>query len=207
MNLQKTRVYLVRHGKTIYSHEERYFGQKDIPMSQEGINQINALAKRLAGLEFAAIFSSDLQRARMSAEIIANKSGSEIIIEPGFKEMNLGDWEGLTYNDISRISPELAKEWMDNTAYFKFPHGESLFELKERVITALDSLIVKYKGDSILVVSHGGPIRVLLCEALKLNLVHFLRIGQDYSALNIIDYYDDFAVCHLMNDLCHQLYF
>lgn len=207
MTSQKTRVYLARHGKTIYSHEERYFGQKDIPLSQEGINQINALAKRLAVSEFAAIFSSDLQRARMSAEIIANKSDSEIIIEPGFKEMNLGAWDGLTYNEINKISPDLAREWMDNPANFKFPQGESLFELRERVITALTPLISEFKGGSILIVSHGGPIRVILCEALKLNLIHFLRIGQDYSALNIVDYYNDFAVCTLINDLCHQLYF
>lgn len=207
MTLQKTRVYLVRHGKTIYSHEERYFGQKDIPLSDEGVNQINALARRLAGIELAAIFSSDLQRARISAEIIANKSGNELIIEPGFREMNLGDWEGLTYNEINTISPGLSREWMDNPAYFKFPRGESLFELRDRVITALVPLIPEYKGASILVVSHGGPIRVILCEALKLDLLHFLRIGQDYSALSIIDYYNDFAVCNLINDLCHQLYF
>lgn len=180
------RLILIRHGETDYSSEGRYCGYSDPPLNKKGIWQAERLAERLKRLNVDKVYSSDLKRAVETAKIIfKDKSIGEL---QDFREINFGIFEGLKYEEIIKKYPKLYRTWLDNPAMVEIPGGEALRGLSKRVRKRLSLILSQHKDGEIALVAHGGPIRVILCDALKVSLEAFWQIEQDIGALNIIDY-------------------
>lgn len=160
-------IVLLRHGETDYNSDPiRVQGRLDIPLNERGRAQARELAQRLAaGPErFASLYSSDLSRARETAEIIGAAIGLKALVEPRFAETDRGDWEGRTLAEIERDEPESFVAWRERPAGFRFPGGESLDEQMNRVAAALSD-VRRASALPALVACHGGTIRVALAHA------------------------------------------
>ncbi len=198
-----TRVIFVRHGQTSWNQEGKYQGHSDISLNERGIKQGNLVAKRLANEKINAIYSSDLLRAQQTAEAIADYHGLPVIMKPEFREINFGIWEGLTYQDIMAEWSEILTAMYSNPGEIGPPQGESFQAVKKRVTHALQECVKEHQEQTIVLVSHGGTMRVLLCAALGVGLDKMWSMRQDSSAINIIEYFDNRAVVALVNDTWH----
>ena len=200
MNDQPTRLYLVRHGELVTSKEWRYVGQMDVELNETGKKQIQNLSSRLSSEQIEMIFSSDLTRTIESAEIIGNKL--EIINEPisELREINLGVWEGLTLEEIEESFPEDLVKRSEDIKDFRIINGESFSDVKKRVIPKLKDIIEGNVSKRILVIAHGGVNRIIIADALGLDINNIPRLEQNYACLNIIDYYKSGPVVRLVNE-------
>jgi broad specificity phosphatase PhoE len=156
-------ISLARHGETNDNVEPiRAQGFTDTPLNETGRRQARELAERVAGDGFVSLWSSDLSRARETAEIVGAKIGLEPRLDSRLREGARGRWEGRLFIDIERDEPERYAAWRRAGPDFRFPGGESLLEQQQRVVASLDD--VERAGElSALVICHGGSIRVVLC--------------------------------------------
>ena len=156
-------VFLARHGETDDNREPiRVQGFRDTPLNDTGRGQAHALAERVAGNGIGSLWSSDLSRARETAEIVGERIGLEPRLDARLREANRGRWEGRLFIDIERDEPDLYALWLRAGESFRFPGGESLREQQHRVAAALRD-VRGAGGLPALVVCHGGSIRVMLC--------------------------------------------
>ncbi len=189
--MEATRVYLIRHGQVVNHHEYRYNGHSDVDITPTGVLQMNRLADFLSTHPIEAMYSSDLQRAVKGARIISKVLGIEPVKVHALRELHLGRWEGLTREEASERFPEEAGFRFKDLATDKVKGGESLLDLRERVLPALKEILERHRGKKLCIVAHGGVNRVILAEAMGLPIENFFRIEQDYGCLNIIDCFDD----------------
>lgn len=181
-----TTVYLVRHGSVVGAETRRFIGHLDVPLSPLGEAQIRELAKALAEVELAAIYSSDLERARRSARILAESRGLVPVEMPQLREFAMGRWEGLTAEEIRALDPQAFARWMADAGRFQFPEGESLADLEARAWPVFERIVAAHAGASVAVVAHGGTNRMILCRALGLGPERLLAVGQEYAALSVL---------------------
>lgn len=193
-----TKIYLIRHGEIADGEERRYNGHRDVPLSERGLGQVERLSKYLRDEGFTAVYASDLSRALKSAEIISSPHGIAPLVEKAFREYSFGEWEGMTFAEIEKKYPDAFSAWAANPVKFSPPGGESTVGVKNRTIPAFDKIITRHKDESIAIVSHGGVIRIILCELLGIPLEHIFRLEQNFAALNIIEIWD-YPVITLMN--------
>ncbi len=176
-NAARMDLWLVRHGETDWNLEGRYQGQADPPLNARGRLQAELLADELAGKVFAGIYSSDLQRAHMTAKTIAERLGLEVQVEPRLREVNQGAWEGMLTADIRS---QYAKAWADrqrDPRYFQPPGGESQHQVATRLRSAVDDIVLQNPSGPLLVVSHGLALASLICMVDDLPLTQaFERI-------------------------------
>ncbi len=199
-----TRIFLIRHGQTLWNKELRYQGQSDVKLSNEGIEQAKNVAKRLKQEKFAAIYASDLQRAVCTADEIASLHGLEVQQMAGLREINFGAWEGMTYTEINKGWPEDMNGIFTRPDTVQIPGGETFSVLKERAMNTVLNLIANHPEENIAVVSHGVTIRTVLCSVLEIPLRNVWGIRQDNTAVNIIDCYDENKlIVSLVNDAHH----
>ncbi len=161
-----TRVILVRHGETDWNRERRAQGQADIPLNHLGLRQAEEAARRLEPVAIDAVYSSDLVRARVTAEAIAARHGLEVRLDPRLREIDQGCWQGLTGEEIRRRWPAL---WGEARHHRARPGGESPGEVRRRALEALGDIVRAHPTGTVVVVSHGGTIRWLSAEALGLD--------------------------------------
>ncbi len=181
------RLILIRHGETDYNSQKRYCGFSDPSLNEKGRWQAERLAKILWNVKIDAVYSSDLRRAYETAEIIFRDNS--IVKLADFREINFGVWEGLTYSEIIEKHPEIYKRWIDNPMEVNIPGGETLKDFCGRIRKKLIFVRSCHKeGETIALITHGGPIRIILCDALGYNIKEFWQVAQDIGALNIIDY-------------------
>ena len=156
-------LFLARHGETDDNREPiRAQGFTDTPLNDTGRRQANELGERVTAIGFASLWSSDLSRARETAEIVGSRIGLSVRLDPRLREANRGEWEGRRFIDIERAEPDRYAAWRGAPATFRFPGGESLREQLQRVTASLAD--VRRTGElPALVVCHGGSIRVALC--------------------------------------------
>ena len=201
-----TTVYLIRHGETEGADSRRYKGHIDVPLSENGIEQIKRVAMylsqntelRIQNADLTAVYTSDLSRAIKSAEIIAGPYGLKPVVVEGLKERSFGVWEGMSFDEIKEKWPEAFNAWAANPLKFSPMGGESTIAVRDRVIKAFEEIMRKHNGENIAIVSHGGVIRVLLCEMLGMPLENIFRIEQRFAALNVIEIWD-YPVVKLIN--------
>lgn len=198
-----TKVIFIRHGQTSWNKEKKYQGHSDISLNENGLRQAELVGKRLAVEKINAIYSSDLLRARQTAEHIAQYHALPIITKQGFREINFGVWEGLTYQEIMESWPAIFTTMYSQPSLTCPPQGESFDMMRQRVIMELRPCITNHQNETIVIVSHGGTMRAILCAALGINLDKMWFIRQDNTAINIIQYFDHKIVVSLVNDTCH----
>lgn len=198
-----TRIYLVRHASTGWNQHGQYQGHSDVALSEEGRRQARLLAKRLASEELHLFFASDLSRALETAQIVAATYGQPVTPLLGLREVNFGLWEGLTFREISEKYADLATQWRLNPGQVGIPRGEGFAKVEERGCRVITDLVATYPDKNLLVVSHGGTIRAILCGLLGLPLDRLWCLAQDNTAVNIVDFYDGRPVLALFNDTHH----
>jgi broad specificity phosphatase PhoE len=152
-----TELLLVRHGETDWNRERRFQGHADPPLNETGREQAHALAAELAGEQIDVVYTSDLVRARETAEIIAARVATEIVPLRELREIDVGDWEGLSWPEIEERFPDGARAWHVNGAGWE--SGETYDDLRERIVPALLRIAERHPTKRILVVGHGGTIR------------------------------------------------
>ena len=198
-----TKVIFVRHGETTWNHSGRYQGHSDIPLNEKGLQQAKLVAQRLVGETISAIYSSDLRRAVQTAEVIATQHFLRTKILPEFREINFGLWEGLTYEKIMTVWPEVLSAIYSKPGSTLIPEGESFYDVQRRTMIGLGKCIANHHDETIVIVSHGGTMRVLLCDALGLAIENMWSLRQDSTAINIVEYFDTTKVVSLVNETCH----
>jgi alpha-ribazole phosphatase len=198
-----SRLLLIRHGNTATDNLETFWGQTDIALNETGVIQAERLGKRLSGEHIQEIYSSDLSRALRSAEIIASRHHLSITISKKLREINFGDIEGMTFGEASRQYPELGKSWYSDDLQFRFPNGESISELEKRVTGFISEVVLHNRDRTILIVSHSGVLRMLICHIMGLDLKHWKQLCLDKASLSIVDTYPETALLSLLNDVSH----
>ena len=198
-----TRLLLLRHGQTELSGERRYSGRGDVPLTQVGAQQAKAAGLRLATMDFTAIVSSPLGRARETAAAVAAASGRAVTVHDGLIETDFGDWERLTFLEAAARDPELHHRWLGDPTVAP-PNGESFDKVHRRVRTARDELVAAHPGETIVVVSHVTPIKSLLRMGLDTGPSLLFRLHLDLASLSIVEFYPDGnASVRLANDTSH----
>lgn len=159
-------IWMVRHGRTSWNKELRFQGHSDIPLDEEGLRQAEDARVKLTGRGFHAVYSSDLQRARQTAEIMVGNRFGEIIVDPLLREVHLGEYEGMTVSQVRTAAPEFYAAFRSARPDFKVPGGESYEDLVNRVVDRLHHIAEKHVGEQVLVVTHGGVIAAAMRHAL-----------------------------------------
>lgn len=186
--MQIRRIYVVRHGVTLWNREARFQGQIDVPLTEEGREQARRLAERLATSSPAAIWSSDLTRARDTAEIIAIRHGLRVHTTPLLRELMLGEWEGLSRVEIeARGEADHLARYAQDPLRHRPPGGETLESAWERVLHAAVIIRTQYPQGDLIIVGHGGSLRALLCHAIGAPITSMRRIRLDNCSLSIIE--------------------
>jgi ribonuclease H / adenosylcobalamin/alpha-ribazole phosphatase len=197
---EPTVTLLLRHGQTSMSAQKRYAGRSDVPLTDLGVQQAVAAAKRLASAGLDAIVTSPLLRALQTAEEVAAVTGVPVVTDAGFRETDFGAWEGLTFAEVRERWPDELNSWLADPAAAP-PGGESLAEVSERVTAALQRVLSAGKRQTVLVVSHVTPIKTLVAVALLAPPPALYRMHLDVAALSRIDWYADGpAVLRSFND-------
>lgn len=181
------RLVLVRHGATPNNVEARYTGQSDVPLSALGERQAEALAARLALRAFDVVVSSDLARARATAERLARVLSLPLQVDADLREVGMGEWEGRTVADVAERYREALAAWERHPVNFAPPGGESLDQFASRVGRALARWTDGTVGERVLMVTHGGVIGVAVCLALGLPLEYRRRIGRDNTSITELE--------------------
>jgi len=184
------RILLFRHGETANSKEVCFNGHYDVGLSKRGQKQFQNWADILKQEKLAAIYSSDLQRTRNSAQFIGDVHGLDSVACPELRELSFGTWEGMGVSDVEAKYPGQMKERMASVAAFQADGGETYPQLQARVIPKFEEIVARHSNDQIVMVCHGGVNRVILSHLLGIPIDKIFRIHQDYAALNIIQYYD-----------------
>lgn len=152
--MSTTQIVLVRHGQTEWNRIRRVQGHTDVPLNDQGRLQARTLAVELDGEQVDAVYSSDLGRARETAEILAATRGGNVVALPALREKNFGTWEGLTDTEVRERFPDAeGTGWGD---------GETTSEMAERTVAAVEEIAAAHPGGLVVVVTHGGPMRALL---------------------------------------------
>ena len=172
-----TRLCLVRHGQTDWNLDGRYQGQSDVPLNKKGQAQARALARKLKGQPFTAIYASDLQRASETAEIIAASLHLAVVADPRLREIDQGKWEGQHARTIQARYARLWQRRMMNPANARPPGGETVEEVARRVYAALNDIACFHPTGPVLVISHGLALATVICKTRR------LPVGQAYIVI------------------------
>jgi len=211
------KIFLVRHGETTYNRETRFQGQQDAPLTPNGKSQAGAVADRFekaekAGEHFDAIYSSPLSRCLDTADAIGTKLNLKPVTEPGLKEMKMGEWENKTPVEVEKQyrtaeGKPLISEWMKDPVSNKIPGGETVDDVEKRVFSTLDRIIKENRQDAnVVLVTHGGPISVILCKVLDQSLKEANRTHIANTSVTVLDVKKDLSDVKILadNDTSHM---
>jgi molybdenum cofactor cytidylyltransferase len=193
-------IYLIRHGAVqSEGNSRRFIGQLDLLLSSEGIEQAQRLKSELGDAELSAVFCSDLKRSAETAAILAEGPSKLTPVQrPELREINLGQWDGLTFDEVLEKYPEEFQERGRDIVHYQPPGGESFFDCTKRVIPTFYEMLYSTRGN-FLIVGHAGVNRILLCRVLGMSLQDLFEIGQDYGCLNLIHYQDGVFTLKVLN--------
>jgi broad specificity phosphatase PhoE len=194
---------LVRHGETPWNREPRFQGGQDIPLSAEGRRQAEKVAQALAGQPVAAVYTSPLGRARETAEIVAKPHRLSVQADEAFREISFGAWEGSTPDEVLARFPEDYRAWRTEPDVVRFPGGEELATAAARVRAGVARLGDRHPVETVVVVSHGVVIRLVVLEALGLSPGRLRAVHASLGGITEIDYEPGFTTVQRMNALQH----
>jgi broad specificity phosphatase PhoE len=169
-----TTILLARHGESDWNHERRWQGHADRPLTERGREQARALAERLEDIRLDAVYSSDLERTRATAQIVAAPRGLEVRQLPALREVDVGSWSGLTRDEAQLRYHEDFERWRQGGPGWR--DGETYEEMSERVLQAIAQIVDEQPEGRVLVVSHGGPIRAVHAAALGMDVHEYRRL-------------------------------
>jgi broad specificity phosphatase PhoE len=197
------RLYLLRHGVTESNRNGRYMGRSHEPLSGDGRWQARQLALRLAQVDLSAVYSSPLRRAQETAEIVAGAHRLPVETEPGFIELDLSRWAGLSAAEIEAKDPEAWHTWCDDPSRLALAGIEPFEDLANRVKGAVDGLRRRHPNHSIAVVTHDGVVRMAVLQAMGLALTHYRSIPVDNTSITILELGGVRPYLRALNDIGH----
>ena len=188
-----TRLYLWRHPEVRGGQDGVVFGHTDVALTRKGNKQLRSIANYMSQFKLNAIYCSDLQRSMLVAEAVGRSQDPrrKPVVRESLRELNLGDWEGLSIKTIQEKYPEEMEARWNNLAEYRIKNGESLIELSERIIPVFQEIIAENQGREVCVIGHGGVNRVFLAKILGMPLDRIFRLDQEYACLNLIDVFED----------------
>lgn len=196
---ERLRLYLIRHGDVEGSSSGRILGWTDSALSRRGLEQARKLAAALATTQLSAIYSSDLQRAMVMAETIAEQHHLNVQSDASWREIDMGEWDGRTVASLNNEEPNLVARLFDDPASFAYPGGESFTVFISRIQLALENLLATHATREVALVTHGGVCRTIIGSALGMPVRNWLRLAQDYGCVNVIDWYDGAPLLRILN--------
>lgn len=198
------RLILVRHGETDSNKAGLALGQADIELNEHGRWQAQQLALSLEHDPVAAIYSSPLKRALATAEAIARPRALQVQVEESLIEMDIGEMEGLTFQQLRQRYPHFIQIWLGGqVAYQRLPGGERLVDVEERAWPAIERIRERHNQQTVVAVTHNFVILALLCRALGLELADFRRLRHDVAAKSVLVMAGDRVIVAGLNDTCH----
>lgn len=184
--MQETQVIFIRHGEAVWNTEGRIMGQKNSPLTAKGEQQAVAIGERLKAYSISALYSSDLGRTMQTAQAIANAGGLEIVQEKGLREIHMGDWQGLTRQEIAQQYPTEWQAYQGPDQYtYQTPNGESHAQKSVRTVETLNRLTDQHPGETIVMVSHAGIIRAVFEYVLNLPPLNRDRFQRNNATFNL----------------------
>ena len=200
------KIYLIRHPEVENSGKRVFAGQYDIPLSTCGNKQVTQIAQCGKLLNLTSIIASPLTRTLVTAQALSDSTGLAVNLEPGFKEVSFGDWEGELEEEVARRNASLYAQYGCADLNFRFPGGEKLQEFKERLINRFFSLVDQYRSapdeQVIALITHAGVIRMILLSILRLEFSMIWRFKVDYASISLLEYKMGYASICGLNDLC-----
>lgn len=199
------RIFLIRHGATVLTAEDRFAGSTNVQLSDEGRGQVRRLAARLQGENVAAIYASPLDRTMETARILAEPHGIKVQTRDGLREISHGRWEQMTRKEVDEAFPEEAAAWEKDPYTFAPVGGESGLAVTARALPVLMDIVREHPASNVLVVSHKATIRLLLSSLLGFDPRRYRdNLDQNPAALNIVDFKDAVSArLTLFNDTSH----
>lgn len=195
-------LYFMRHGETVWNTERRYQGMTDIELSDEGIRQAKCVAERFKNIHIDKIYSSPLKRAIETARPIAENKGLEIISEDAFREIHFGEWEGMTVPDLTQKYGDRYINFIREPHNYGFPGEENIDNVIKRIKPSIDRIIENDDGD-VLIVSHGGIIRLMIMYIMGLDNSWFTKMWINNTGISIIEIKNDRRLMLTVNDSAH----
>ena len=202
-----TRVYLVRHGATQLSAEDRFAGAVNVELSQEGIFQAQRLSGRLADDQISAVYCSPLARTVHTAALLAKPHNLPLLERDGLREIHHGHWEGMVRADVETQFPEEYAAWEEDPFTFAPQGGEAGVNVIARALPVIREIILEHRGQNVLIVSHKATLRLLISVLLGFDPRGYRdRLDQSPACLNVIDFKDPVrARLMLFNDVSHYI--
>lgn len=185
-----TEIILARHGETEWNVKDIFRGLADIALSNNGLKQAEKLARYLSSQKIEAVYSSPLQRARQTAELIARHHRLDVLVTPGLIDVNYGEWQGLLATQVQEKYPELYTLWSNQPQRVRIPGGDRLSQVRRRSRAVVAEVINKYSG-TVVLVSHRAVNQVLICALLGLSTSHFWNVKLDVAGTTTFTYEND----------------
>ncbi|MBN2085287.1 MAG: histidine phosphatase family protein [Anaerolineales bacterium] len=199
-----TRIILIRHGQTEWNRAERFRGRADVPLNGKGLRQAEATARRVAAeWKPAAVYSSPLSRAFQTGEAVARRFGLTVQPHPGLIDLDFGECQGLSLDEVRARWPETARDWMDAPHKVVFPGGESLPIVRFRAMSAIRELTPRHTGGTVALIGHAVVNRLILLDVMGLGNERYWRIQQENCAINVLETDMDYFMVVCFNDTCH----
>jgi broad specificity phosphatase PhoE len=202
-----TRIYLIRHGATILSAEDRFAGATDVDLSDEGRHQAEALAVRLSDDHITAVYCSPMKRTVETATIVARPHGLTPILRDGLREINHGRWESLKRSDVEAQFPEEYAAWEEDPFIYAPLEGESGLSVMARALPVIREIVLQHRDENVAVVSHKATIRLIISSLLGFDPRGYRdRLDQAPACLNVLDFKDPVrARLMVFNDVSHYV--
>lgn len=189
------RLLLIRHADPAEEARGRCYGSLDLGLSPRGRERARELARALAGTRLDAVYASPRRRALETAAAL----GPEPIVDQRLRELDFGEFEGRTYEEIAASHPEVYRRWMETPTEVRFPGGECYADLCGRALDAAAELRARHAGETVAAVTHAGVVRAIVADALGMPGAAIFRLGQDYGAVTALDWIDGVPVVRLLN--------
>jgi alpha-ribazole phosphatase/probable phosphoglycerate mutase len=199
-----TRILLIRHGRVAWNARAAYTGWTDLPLDERGEKEAMMVANRLKDTPIGAIYASDLNRARRTAEIIAEPHNLKVQVSINLREINYGEWEGLEISDVkSNYGEDVFNAWSRDPVNYRIPGGETFGELRDRAAPEVERIASTHPGQTVVVAAHRSVNRVLICHWLGLDVGRYKQIEQKNGAINSLLFNGNRVVIETVNDVCH----
>ena len=196
-----TRLLLIRHAEPDEDARSRCYGRLDVGLSPRGLARAARLAEDLGNVALAVVVVSPRLRAVQTAAAL----GGTLEVDDRLRELDFGQLEGHTYDEIEREQPELFRRWMETPTLVRFPGGESYADLRERVASAVDDVVAANRERTVALVSHGGVIRAALAVLLGLPDERAFSLDVGYARISVVDWFDASPVVRLVNGVSADL--
>ena len=200
-----TRLVLIRHGQTAWNKSGKYQGQSDVALSEEGLEQARCLAEHFPVEKLDAVYASDLSRAMVTAETVAQKFGLDVRPEPAFRELSFGKWEGLTYAEIVAGWPDAMANFLTHPDIMEIPQGESFPQVQQRAMARLKEIVAEHEphDHTVGIFAHGAVLRTILTGIMQMPLSQVWTLSQYNTAVNIVRFDEGRPTVELLNSTAH----